>query len=187
MIASLTGQVRGHDERTIRLDVHGVGMRIFVLPRLLERVGQGDETITVFTHLQVREDALELYGFLEAGELRLFEKLLTVSGVGPKVALGVMSAASVTDLEQAIEQGQSSLLTKVSGVGKKTAERIIVDLRGKLAADQTENDSDLSAVIDALVSLGYSTREAREAATATAAGGRVEDRIKTALKRMGSR
>lgn len=185
MIAALTGQVRGHDERTILLDVHGVGFRISVLPRLIEQAAQSDRPITIMTHLHVREDALDLYGFLEAGELRLFEKLLTVSGVGPKVALGVLSAASVPDLEQAIDQGQSSLLTKVSGVGKKTAERIIVDLRGKLADDVMAGDSDLSAVIDALVSLGYTNREAREAATGTAADLRVEDRIKAALKRMG--
>lgn len=101
------------------------------------------------------------------------------------MALGVLSAASVEDLQQAIDQGRSSVLTKVSGIGKKTAERIIVDLRGKLEEEPEHGDHDLSSVIDALTSLGYSAREAREAAVATAASLSVEDRIKSALKRMG--
>lgn len=184
MIASLTGRVTGYDDRSLTLDVHGVGFRIFVLSRLEEQFPVGS-TATLMTHLHVREDALELYGFAEAGELRLFDKLLTVSGVGPRMALGVLSAASVTDLENAIEQGQSSILTKVSGVGKKTAERIIVDLRGKLAGDEALSDHSLSAVMDALISLGYNQREAREAAAATSAELSMEERIKAALKRMG--
>lgn len=184
MIASLTGQVIQHDERGIVLDVHGVGFRIFTLPKVQADIPVG-QSITVQTHLHVREDAMELYGFTEHAEVRLFEKLLTVSGVGPRMALGVLSAASVTDLETAIERGQSSILTKVSGVGKKTAERIIVDLRGKLESEDVIDDQSLSAVIDALVSLGYSSREAREVANATSPDLTVEERIKAALKRMG--
>lgn len=184
MIAALTGRVTGADQRSLYLDVHGVGFRIFSLPSAIEQAPVGT-TVTFATHLHVREDALELYGFIKTSELRLFEKLISVSGVGPKMALGVLSAASVEDLEQAIDQGQSGVLTKVSGVGKKTAERIIVDLRGKLGEDAGSGDSDLSAVIDALVSLGYTPREAREVATSTPPSATVEERIKAALKRMG--
>lgn len=166
------------------LDVHGVGFRIHVLPRAQEQLSKNTAAVTIMTHLHVREDALELYGFLSREEVRLFEQLLTVSGVGPRMAMAVLSAASVQDLTQAIDRGRSSLLTKVSGIGKKTAERIIVDLRGKLAEEETADDS-LSAVIDALVSLGYSSREAREAAVGTPPSATVEERIKAALKRMG--
>ncbi len=184
MIASLSGTVAARDEKSVVLDVHGVGLRVFVLPRTLAKLPPQTAT-TLLTHLNVREDALDLYGFATAGELRLFERLLSVSGVGPKVALGVLSAASASDLETAIERGDSKVLTKVSGVGTKTAERIIVDLRGKLTDIQTTDDSSLSSVIDALVSLGYTSREAREAAVATPADQTVAARVKTALRQIG--
>lgn len=184
MLASLTGRVAAHDERSLTIDVHGVGYRLFVLPRTIEQNPVGSD-ITIATHLHVREDALELYGFGSTAEQHLFEKLLTVSGVGPKMALGVLSAASVSDLEAAIEAGQASLLTKVSGVGNKTAERIIVDLKGKLVREGDYRDSALGTVVDALVGLGYSAREAREAANATSADLPAEQRVKQALKRIG--
>ncbi len=182
MIAHLTGRVVAHDARTLTLDVHGVGFRLFVVPRTLQQFPVG-ETATLSTYLHVREDALELYGFGTADEQHLFEKLLTVSGVGPKMALGVLSAASVGDIENAIERGQASVLIAVSGVGTKTAERIIVDLRGKLQREETGDDG-LTGVIGALVNLGYTSREAREAAAAST-NGTVEERIKAALKRLG--
>ncbi len=182
MIAHLTGRVVSRDSRTVVVDVHGVGFRLFMVPRELERLTMGDE-ITISAHLHVREDALELYGFGSIQEQQLFEKLLTVSGVGPKMAMAVLSAASVSDIEQAIERGQAAVLTAVSGVGTKTAERIIVDLRGKLQRDEAADDA-LSGVIGALVNLGYSAKEAREAAAASTTG-TVEERIKGALKRLG--
>lgn len=184
MIASATGRITGRDARSIILDVHGVGLRIAVVPSLIEKSTGSDESVTVFTHLHVREDALELYGFVTVAELRLFEKLISVNGVGPRMAMGVMSAAGVADLESAIDRGRAELLTKVSGVGKKTAERIIVELRGKLT-DEITDDGGLASVIDALTSLGYSSREAREAGVATPPEQSVEERVKTALKRMG--
>ncbi|MEK7637195.1 MAG: Holliday junction branch migration protein RuvA [Patescibacteria group bacterium] len=184
MLASLRGLVTAHDERSLTVDVHGVGFRLFVLPRTLEQFPVGSEA-ALTTHLHVREDALELYGFASAAERRLFEKLLTVSGVGPRLALGVLSAASVEDLEAAIERGQAGLLTKVSGVGTKTAERIIVDLKGKLVRDEAAGDSAMGTVIDALVNLGYTSREAREAAATTSPALPIEQRVKQALKRVG--
>lgn len=165
------------------VDVHGVGFRLFVLPRTLQQFPVGSEA-AVTTHLHVREDALELYGFADIAEQRLFEKLLTVSGVGPRVALGVLSAASVADLEAAIERGQAAILTKVSGVGTKTAERIIVDLKGKLVRDDTAGDSGMGTVIDALMNLGYTAKEARDAAAATSAELPIAQRVKQALKRV---
>lgn len=184
MIAALTGRVVAHDERSMVIDVHGVGWRVFVLPRTLEQFPIGSEA-SVRTHLQVREDAMELYGFVLEAEHHFFTKLLTVSGVGPKVALSVMASASVSDLESAIAKGQASILTKVSGVGTKTAERIIVDLKGKLTHEESITDGAMSTIIDALVSLGYSNKEARDAVAATSPDLTIEQRIKQALKRVG--
>lgn len=183
MLASLQGRVTAHDERSMTIDVHGVGFRLFVLPRTLQQFPVGSEA-AVTTHLHVREDALELYGFADVEEQRLFEKLLTVSGVGPRVALGVLSAASVADLEAAIERGQAAILTKVSGVGTKTAERIIVDLKGKLVRDESAGDSAMGTVIDALINLGYTAKEARDAASTTSAELPIAQRVKQALKRV---
>jgi holliday junction DNA helicase RuvA len=184
MLASLQGQVTAHDERSLTLDVHGIGFRVFVLPRAIEQFPIGS-TASITTHLHVREDAVELYGFSNQEEQRLFEKLISVSGVGPRLALGVLSAASVADLENAIDRGQAGLLTKVSGVGTKTAERIIVDLKGKLMREESAGDGSMSTVIDALANLGYTAREAREAAAATSSDLPVEQRVKQALRRIG--
>ncbi len=183
MIAALTGQICGFDGRAISLDVHGVVFRLFVVIRQDQPFVIG-ATQTVSTYLHVREDAMELFGFVNEAERRLFEKLLSVSGVGPRLALSVMAAGSVADLEAAIERGDAAVLTKVSGVGNKTAQRIVVDLRGKLASDFTD-DTALSSVIDALVGLGYSAREAREAAAATAPDVSPEERLRLALRRLG--
>lgn len=172
------------DDKSLVIDVHGVGLRVFCLTRTIEQ-HPPQTSATLMTHLNVREDALDLYGFATSNELHLFERLLSVSGVGPKVALGVLSAASVSDLEVAIERGDAKVLTKVSGVGTKTAERIIVDLRGKLSDIQTMDDSSLSSVMDALVALGYSSREAREAATDTPADQSIAARVKAALRQIG--
>lgn len=184
MIAQIHGAVLERDERSLIVDTHGLGWRVFVLPRLITTTVAGSE-VKLFTHLHVREDAWELYGFDRAAEVRLFTRLLTVSGVGPRVAMNVMAAAPADDLRQAIDRGNATLLTKVSGVGGKTAERIIVELRGKLLATGDSADSDLSAVIDALVNLGYSAREAREAAATAPSTLAVADRIKAALRSLG--
>lgn len=184
MIASLSGTVSSRDERSLVVDVHGVGLRVFCISRGLDQSPVGT-TVMLHTYLHVREDALELFGFATAGELRLFEKLLTVSGVGPRVAQGVLSAASVADLESAISRGDASVLTNVSGVGTKTAQRIIVDLRGKLDLSADGGDSELASMIEALTRLGYSAKEARDAAAPTDPAEPLEKRIAAALRRLG--
>lgn len=128
MIAALTGTVVMSDDRSITLDVHGVAFRLFIVPRRDPAFPIGTSQ-TVQTFLHVREDALELYGFPDHAERQLFERLVSVSGVGPRLALAVLSAGSVADLEAAIEGGNAELLMKVSGVGTKTAQRIVIDLR----------------------------------------------------------
>lgn len=183
MIGYLTGRIVERSERWLMIDVHGIGFYVFVTPKTAEQFPTG-ETGTLRTHLHIREDNWELYGFANQPEQRLFQKLLSVSGVGPRVAMSVLAAANVEDLEQAINNGETQILTNVSGVGTKTAQRIIVDLRGKLAEVGTE-DSSVTSVMEALMTLGYSNREAREAAAATSSSQTVEERIKQALKLMG--
>lgn len=185
MIAALRGTIIGQDDRSVLLDVHGVTFRIQVVPRETSHWAVGSEQ-QIQTVLHVREDAMELFGFPTHEERRLFERLVSVSGVGPRLALAVLSAGSVQDLEAAIERGDATLLTKVSGVGTKTAQRIVVDLRGKLSL-AADGDTTLSSVIDALVGLGYSSREAREAAMNTVPEATPEERVRQALRRLGKK
>lgn len=148
------------------MDVAGVGYKVFVNAETLRKITKKQDTITkLWTHLYVREDALELYGFLMQGELELFETLIGVSGVGPRTALGILNVAPIDTLKRAIASGELSYLTKVSGIGRKTAEKIMVELRekfGKAMVPGPELKEEQDA-LEALESLGYSAREAREA------------------------
>ena len=129
MIAQLTGIVAHRDKSSIILDVKGVGYRIFVSSGTLEQLHRQKEgSVSFFTHLSVRENALDLYGFLEQEELHFFEMLISISGIGPKSALGILSIADVETLKQAISSGDSSYLTKVSGIGTKIAKKIVLEL-----------------------------------------------------------
>lgn len=180
-------------EKSLTVDVHGVGYEINTNALILEKSKVGDD-VTFFTHHYVREDIMELFGFKDPNELSFFKKLISVSGVGPKSALTIMSLASVSELQKGIKKGDASLLTKVSGIGKKTAERLIVELKNKIEyADMAGEESggfDVSdsQVIDGLVGLGYTQKEAREAARLVDKDiDNVKDRVKAALKSMGQR
>ena len=166
MLGYLEGKVSFRRERHIIVDVAGVGYKVFVNAETLRKVTKKQDAITkIWTHLYVREDALELYGFLTAPELEFFETLIGVPGVGPKTALGILSVAPIDTLKRAIASGELSYLTKVSGIGRKTAEKIMVELRekfGKAMAAGPELKEERDA-LEALESLGYSVREAREA------------------------
>lgn len=164
MIGLLQGKVFGKEKNGIILLVGGVGYRVFVSPILLAEV-RLEALITLFTYTNVRDDAIELYGFADRDTLALFQQLLTVSGVGPKTALAVLSIATTKDIRNAIGQEDPTLLMKVSGIGRKTAERIIVELKGKV--ENTGEGEALvggdSEVIDALVGLGYKVNDVRDA------------------------
>ncbi len=184
MIGLLQGKVFGKEKNGIILLVGGVGYRVFVSPILLAEV-RPEAMITLFTYTNVRDDAIELYGFADRDTLALFQQLLTVSGVGPKTALAVLSIATAKDIRNAIGHEDPTLLMKVSGIGRKTAERIIVELKGKM---ENVGESDTlvggdSEVIDALVGLGYNAKDVREALKkiGTKATG-TNDRIKAGLK-----
>jgi len=193
MIAYVSGTIKIKTGRSVVVDVNGVGYEIFATPLFLEKAKPG-QTIEFYTHLYVREDIMELYGFLSEGELNFFKKLISVSGVGPKSALTIMSLASVSDLQKAIIHEDASLLTKVSGIGEKTAKRLIIELKNKLeAGDISESAAKNSTVgdsqaIDGLIGLGYSAKEAREALrTVDKNINNVKDRIKAALKSLGKK
>jgi Holliday junction DNA helicase RuvA len=186
MIASLTGTVRAVRETSLILEVGGIGYKVAVLKELLGRTRE-DAELSLMTHLAVREDALDLYGFAHEEELTLFEQLLTVSGIGPKSALSVLDIASVETLRSAISAGNAAYLTNVSGIGKKTAEKIVLELRDKVGrgAPLPSLKGDEEA-LEAMRSLGYSAAEARDVLRMVppeVEGGSA--RLKEALKLLG--
>ena len=168
MIGRLTGEFGGTTpDGSALIDVSGVGYTVrtpsLTLAALSETVGS---RVSLYIHTAVREDAIDLYGFPSEEELAFFKQLMSVSGVGPKTALGIMSVAEVSSLKRAIAQSDSVTLIKVFGIGKKSAERLVVELRDKIklevpaagAGPRAEDDSD---VIEALMALGYRADESR--------------------------
>lgn len=190
MIGHLSGKVLAVKSRFLVLDVNGVGYKIFTtLDTLLLLKKGADSPLSLWTHTAVREDALDLYGFREEAELELFELLISVSGIGPRSALAILQVATLDILSKAIGSGDTSYLVKVSGIGKKTAEKIVLELRDKIGVLE-ENASaalgDEATALEALRSLGYSTTEAREALkTIPRTVNGTNDRIKEALKYLG--
>ncbi len=186
MIALLEGRIVATHADHIVVYVHGVGYKVFVpmtVPRLL------DETLLLHTSLVVREDSHTLYGFLTSTERDMFELLLTCSGVGPKVAMAILSTLSVDNLRNAVTSERAELLTVVPGIGKKTAQKILFELKDKLPrgleAIPSSAFDDLNAdVIDTLVALGYSIIEAQSAVQSLPldAPRDIEERVKLALQ-----
>ena len=187
MIACLRGKAAANTPEGLILDVGGVGYLVHATPAAVRKGDSADE-ITVETYLHVREDALQLYGFADRSERELFVQLLAVSGVGPKVALAIVSGSPVADLRRAIAAGDSARFQAIPGIGKKTAERIVLELREKLgaAADAPApgpaGDAHVEAR-DALVALGYSLLEAEQALAQVEPDLPTEERVRLALKR----
>ncbi len=186
MISYLTGTVAEKGSRFAIVEVAGVGYKVFVTDDTLRELALGKET-KLRTHHVVREDAEDLFGFLKEEDLKLFELLLNVPGIGPKTALNILSVATPPTLRRSITSGETAYLTKISGIGKKTAEKIILELREKLGASE-EGDSLKEEVdaLEALKSLGYSHSEAREALKdmpKEISG--TSDRVRHALKLLG--
>lgn len=169
MIAMLRGSIVETAERSAILDVQGVGYKVFVTDDTLHTLKKGSE-MTFWTYLAVREDALDLYGFLSKKEKEFFQLLISVSSIGPKTALNILSLVSADTLASAIRTGSTAHLVKVSGIGRKTAEKIVLELKDKLGGIESADNADLSAemssdmdAIEALKALGYDADEAREA------------------------
>jgi Holliday junction DNA helicase RuvA len=194
VIASLEGIVGAVGSDSVVLEIGGVGYRVFAGSGTIAAARPGAR-LKLHTHHLVREDLEALYGFRSVEELGFFELLLTVAGVGPKVALAIVSSRGVADLQLAVLQGDEAVLTAVSGVGRKLAARVILELKEKVAAAGTAaglasgrpgTGSGETEVVAALQALGYSAGEAREAAKTSALGGpaldSLEERVKTALR-----
>ncbi|MEK6537451.1 MAG: Holliday junction branch migration protein RuvA [Actinomycetota bacterium] len=196
MIASLTGQIRSRDAEGIVLDVGGVGYRVAMPARSLERL-DGSREVFVHTYLHVREDVMCLYGFMETDERDFFELLKSVSGVGPKVAIGILSAYGPADLRRAVLNRDVAVFQSISGIGKKTAERLVLELKDKVdelgaasaASMESGGDSNGSYQLarEALVSLGYNFVEAENALAGADPDIGVEELIRQALKRIGNK
>lgn len=183
MIAFLHGTIRFRESRAVIVDVNGVGYRVFVSRALLKR--REGEPVDVFTHHHVTSDAADLYGFATSDELGLFQSLLKVSGVGPKSALAILSDIPAAQVRTAIINSDPAPFTRVTGVGKKTAERIILELSGTLVQHGITAGDD---ALDALERLGYTRREATEALKSV--GNEVADvreRIRSALRALNKK
>ena len=179
MIGSLRGtlQLKGLDRLIV--DVCGVGYLVSVSSQTTAQIPQEGEEVQLICHTHVREDAIQIFGFARAEEMQLFEMLISVSGIGPKLALAMLSGMPVEDLVEAISAADHKRIQAVPGVGKKTAERVVVDIKDKCAkmfvgspapgAGARGVDTDVSDVVDALVGLGYKRPRAEKAAKLAAA------------------
>lgn len=199
MLGSIKGKIILKRDKWLVVETAGVGYKINVSPDTLSKIktpnqsklGSGQEIrdeIMFWIHTHVREDVLDLYGFLNLEELEFFEMLINVSGIGPKGALTILSIASIETLRKAIGTGDTAYLTKISGIGRKTAEKIVIELRDKIG-EETKGGSmqeELDA-LEALKSLGYSQTEAREALKKVSPDTNTNTKIREALKILGER
>lgn len=168
MIARITGTLVHKSPTEIVVDNQGIGFQIHIPVSTFEKLGQPGDQVALFTYLHVREDALLLYGFVTEEERRLFRLLISVSGVGPKLAQGVLSGISTDLFEQAIHQGDVGTLNRIPGIGKKTAERLVLELKDKVGEGRISTQPGAGIlpagdeVIKALISLGYRQTDAEK-------------------------
>jgi len=191
MIASLKGKLESLGSEWAIINVGGIGFQVYMPTSTLSTLGGTGKEVNLYTHFHLREDNATLYGFASAQELALFQTLLGVSGLGPKLALAMLSAMSVDKLTMAIATSSSDLLTEVPGIGKKMANRLILELKDKIGAGwagtpAAELAMENTEVISALTSLGYSVTEAsRAVATLPSSDLPLEEKIKLALQYFG--
>jgi Holliday junction DNA helicase RuvA len=188
MIGSIKGKIILKTEKFLIVETGGVGYKISVSTEILLKAKKTDSEIFLWIHTHVREDALDLYGFLDQQELEFFEMLINVSGIGPKGALSILGITSIETLRKAISIGDTSYLTKISGIGRKTAEKIVIELRDKIgtALEGSSLQVELDA-LEALKSLGYSAIEAREALKKVKPNTDTNTKIREALKILGGK
>lgn len=200
MIGSLKGKIIFKTDKFLIIETGGIGYKVSVSPDTLSKLktrpngrdlSVGRETgeeIMLWTHTHVREDALDLYGFLDRQELQFFEMLINVSGIGPRSALAILGIASIETLRKAIGTGDTSYLVKISGIGRKTAGKIVIELRDKMGTDLTGDSLQVELdALEALKSLGYSQTEAREALKKVSPGTDTNAKIREALKILGNK
>jgi Holliday junction DNA helicase RuvA len=187
MISRITGQIILKTDKFVIIEANNIGYKVFATTDLLSKA-KDNETAKIWTYLAVRENALDLYGFSDKKELDFFELLITISGVGPKTALNILNVATVDSLRKAISSGETAHLTKVSGFGKKMADKIVLELKGKIGAyeETALGQKEEIDALEALKSLGYSHKEAREALQEIDKNIiKTSDRVKAALKHLG--
>lgn len=168
MIATLTGKIDSVGGESCIIDVHGVGYHVFMPLTALESLSRETAEVKIYTHFHLREDGASLFGFLTSGDKAIFEKVITVSGIGPKIGLAILGTLGAERFLDAIRDEDHRALTGVSGVGLKTAQRLILELKGKLALGisgkekqaREQAGSVFSDAVDALITLGYSQKEA---------------------------
>ncbi|MEN9689031.1 MAG: Holliday junction helicase RuvA [Pseudomonadota bacterium] len=187
MIGKLSGTLLEKNPPQVLVDCHGVGYEVDVPMGTFYNLPSVGEPVSLLTHFVVREDAQILYGFATAQERSAFRQLIKISGVGPRMALGVLSGMSVEELAQAISLQEAGRLVKIPGIGKKTAERLLLELKGKMGADvglsaSNQTPSVQNDILQALMALGYSDKEASAAFKQLPADMGVSEGIKQALK-----
>ncbi|MDO4532563.1 MAG: Holliday junction branch migration protein RuvA [Coriobacteriia bacterium] len=192
MIAYLMGTVAGTDQASAIIDVNGIGYSVFMSNRALSRLPRTGEQVRVFTHLQVREDDMSLYGFLTLEEKDLFTKLIGVTGVGPKVALAALATFEPNELVEAIIAEDVKAVSRIPGVGKKSASRIVLELKGSLdsgfgqSAAPTRENANMKLAAETLMAMGFSPTEAEVALRDAPADATEAALVKYALKQIGS-
>lgn len=185
MIGRLSGVLADKNPLHVVVDCNGVGYEVSVPMSTFYNLPSLGEKITLLTHMVVREDAQLLYGFGTAQERELFRELIKITGVGARTALSILSGMSVADLAQAVSLQEVARLTRIPGIGKKTAERLLLELKGKLGADLGQGaaaQNDNADVLNALIALGYSEKEGLLALKQVPAGSSVSEGIRHALK-----
>lgn len=192
MIAYLEGKIIHIADKFIIVNTGHVGYKVSVTPEIILSL-KAEDTISLFIYTAVRENSIDLFGFKNVAELSFFELLLDVSGIGPRSALGIIALAPIETIKRAIATGDVSYLNKVSGIGKKTAEKIIIELRDKLQSYKNDNDTSSTLreegdILEALKSLGYSQNEARDALKQVSPTfDKTNSRIKEALRILSNR
>jgi Holliday junction DNA helicase RuvA len=180
----IKGKIKEKNKRSIILAVDNLGYEIFITDLLLKKIKLNQE-IELYTLFYWRENVLELYGFTSKEELGFFRKLISISGIGPKSALTILSLTRLEELKKAISRKDASFLTKVSGIGRKTAERIVLELSRSIKVEDSQQTDTETQVLDALRGLGYSLAEARKALGEVPENVKeVEERVRMALRRL---
>lgn len=192
MISYLEGKILDKNEKFFVVNVGGIGYKIYSHNGVLDKISDIGNKVEIWAHLYVRENALELYGFLNKEDLDFFETLISISGVGPKSALGILEAAPVLNLKQAIVSEDETFFTKVSGIGRKTAQRLILELKNKLgkttAIGKDSGFQEMGDALEALVALGYNQREARKILNDLPKSLKsVEEKVRESIKRFGKK
>ncbi len=191
MIGFLEGKIELATDKYVIINVNGVGYKIFISLNTFKNLPKKHEKVKLYTYLYVREDKMHLYGFLNQEELEFFELLVSISGIGPKGALAILTVASVKTLKRAIISGESEILTKVSGVGTKMAEKVVLELKNKIGDISAEDGEKINfdnETIDALVALGYKLTEARGALRKIPEDIKdIGEKVKQALKVLGKK